>query len=153
MNNEEIAISLAAMEELPSLLRLVEKVKWNFPGLMMDEYKMTAIKNINRESAICAKDGDRVVGILLYSKEKQILSCLAVEPDYRRMSIATRMVNMMFDRMNCDCITVTTFREGDIKGNAPRSFYKKLGFIEGVEYEQFGYPVQQLIYTCISAQT
>ena len=42
-------------------------------------------------------------------------------------------------------ITVTTFREGDAKGTAPRALYKKFGFVEGELVMEFGYPNQVFI--------
>lgn len=42
-------------------------------------------------------------------------------------------------------ITVSTFREEDEKGTAPRALYKKFGFIEGELIEEFGYPNQTFV--------
>lgn len=42
-------------------------------------------------------------------------------------------------------ITVSTFREEDEKGVAPRALYKKLGFIEDELIEEFGYPNQKFV--------
>jgi len=42
-------------------------------------------------------------------------------------------------------ITVSTFREGDTKGIAPRALYKKFGFVEGELIEEFGYSNQRFI--------
>ena len=39
-------------------------------------------------------------------------------------------------------ITVSTFRENDDKGTAPRALYRKFGFKEGEMTEEFGYPTQ-----------
>lgn len=41
-------------------------------------------------------------------------------------------------------IIVSTFRENDVKGIAPRKLYKKFGFEEGELIEEFGYPNQRL---------
>ena len=42
-------------------------------------------------------------------------------------------------------ITVSTFRENDVKGIAPRKLYKKFGFEEGELIEEFGYPNQRFV--------
>ena len=42
-------------------------------------------------------------------------------------------------------ITVSTFRENDDKGIAPRALYKKFGFREGEMTEEFGYPNQVFV--------
>ncbi len=42
-------------------------------------------------------------------------------------------------------ITVSTFREEDEKGVAPRTLYKKFGFVEDELIEEFGYPNQKFV--------
>lgn len=42
-------------------------------------------------------------------------------------------------------IWVTTFREGDPRGDAPRALYKKLGFAEDELVMEFGYPSQKFV--------
>jgi hypothetical protein len=42
-------------------------------------------------------------------------------------------------------ITVSTFREEDEKGTAPRALYKKFGFEEDELIEEFGYPNQRFV--------
>lgn len=42
-------------------------------------------------------------------------------------------------------ISVSTFRENDEKGAAPRALYKKYGFKEAEFIEEFGYPNQKFI--------
>ena len=42
-------------------------------------------------------------------------------------------------------ITVSTFRENDVKGIAPRKLYKKFGFEEDELIEEFGYPNQRFV--------
>jgi len=103
-------------------------------------------KNINRRSAICAKENSKVVGILLFSTKHNMISCMAVHPRYRRRSIARQMITLMFTKLDITKdITVTTFREYDEKGIAPRELYKKLGFVEDELIKEFDYPLQKLI--------
>lgn len=42
-------------------------------------------------------------------------------------------------------LTVTTFREEDDKGLAPRPLYKKFGFVEGELIDEFDYPHQRFV--------
>lgn len=151
-----IEIKYADMDNLPSWMNLVEIVRWNFPGLetqeLLDGYRETLIKNINRKSAICALDGKMVVGVLLFSTKYNMICCMAVHPEYRRRGIATRMVKEMMKNLDSTCdVIVDTFREDDPKGKAPRSFYKKLGFEEGtllsIQTDTDGpwYPVQRFV--------
>jgi isopentenyldiphosphate isomerase len=149
-SHPEIEIKYATLENLASWMSLVEIVRWNFPGLETEEllegYKNTVIKNINRNSAICAVDGNMVVGILLFSFKYNMLCCMAVHPDYRRKHIAFRMVTEMLNHLDRGKdIVVETFREGDPKGDAPRAFYKMLGFEEGELCYNMNYPEQRFV--------
>ena len=42
-------------------------------------------------------------------------------------------------------VWVTTFRENDPMGVAPRALYQKLGFVADELVEEFGYPNQKFV--------
>lgn len=143
-------VGFATYGDLHSWMELVEMVRPNFPGLetneMLKSYQDIVIKNMNRNSAVCVKDDEKVVGILLFSFKHNMLCCMAVHPDYRNRGIATQMINLMLSQLhNGRDIIVTTYRENDEKGNAPRSLYKKLGFVEDELCIEFNYPHQKFI--------
>ena len=101
---------------------------------------------MNTESAICAKIGDRIVGVLLFSKENGMLCFLAVAKEYRRQHIAEKMVSYMLAFMDSKKdVVVTTYRDGVPEGIAARAFYRSLGFTEGKMKEEFGSPVQEFV--------
>lgn len=150
MAANRISIGFAQPDDVPSWMELVELVRWDFPGLETEErlagYQQTVVDNINRSTAICAKDGDKVAGVLLFSIEQKMLSCMAVHPAYRQRGIATEMVALMLRQFSAeDEIQVITYREGDEKGIAARAFYKKLGFEEAELCNEFNYPEQKFI--------
>jgi ribosomal protein S18 acetylase RimI-like enzyme len=148
MLNAEYSLCHAELQDLDLWMKLVEIVRYNFPGLEtvegMNDYRQTLIKNIKRDTAICVKHGNVIVGILLFSYNQQCLSCMAVHPEHRRYGIASAMIEEMISLFPSDMdINVTTFRNDDIKGTAPRALYKRLGFEEGELITEFGYPVQR----------
>ena len=143
-------IQLAKPEDIDAWMALVEQVRNAFPGLetaeAMAEHRATVLQFMRSSSAICAVDGERVIGALLFSKEDSMLCFLAVAPAYRRQHIARQMVDFMLTQMeDGKDITVTTYREGDPNGIAARAFYKRLGFSEGKLTEEFGSPVQEFV--------
>jgi len=89
--HENIKITYATLCELESWIRLINIVRWNFPGLStqeeIDGYRETVEKNINRKSALCALDGSTVISFLLFSTKYNMLCHMAVHPDYRRKGI------------------------------------------------------------------
>ncbi len=131
-------------------MQLVRKVRWNFPGLeteeLLDEHKQTVLKFMNKKQAICVRNRETVVGVLLFSRNKNVICCLAVDPKHRKRGIASRLLRKALDELDRSKeITVSTFRENDDKGIAPRALYKKFGFQEGEMTEEFGYPNQVFV--------
>ena len=145
-----VQTGFAAKHNLASWMSLVEIVRENFPGLetqeLLDSYRETVIKNIERQSAICALHGRIVVGILLFSVKHNMISCMAVHPEYRRRGIAREMIALMMTKLDrTQDITVTTFREDDPKGTAPRALYASLGFVPAGLCVEQGYPSQVFV--------
>lgn len=145
-----IDVRLARTGDIDSWMELIGKVRHIFPGFETDEqiadYRKTVRKKISDSHAICAMDGDRVCGFILFSVKDNMLCHMAVDPDYRRMGIASRMVEMMIANLDrTRDISVITFREDDEKGKAPRALYKSFGFEEGELCFKYGYPEQRLI--------
>ena len=144
----ELVFGTAA--DIDSWMELVEKVRWNFPGLEREAdiqaHRETVLEFMEQNRAICAKAEGKIIGVLLFSRKHNMLCCMAVDPDYRRRHIATKMLEKMLtlaDRTRD--ITVTTFREGDPKGVAPRAFYKRHGFVEGELCMEYLCPSQMFI--------
>jgi len=132
----------ACEEDTSAWLMLADLVADNFPGLELESYTATLQKNIARKTALCVKEDGKIVGVLLFSPNLRTLSCMAVHPEYRRYGIASALIREMLLRMPEGDITVTTFREGDPLGDAPRALYQKFGFRPGELTQEFGHPTQ-----------
>lgn len=137
-------------QDIAFWMELVKNVRWNFPGLetesALEEHKNTVLKFMGEKRAICVKDKERIVGVLLYSLKYNMICCLAVSPDYRKQGIGSRLLSYALERLDrTQPVTVSTFREEDEKGAAPRALYKKFGFIPDELIEEFGYPNQRFV--------
>lgn len=131
-------------------MELVSEISWNFPGLetaeKLDGYRETVLKFMGKAQALCVKDGPGVVGVLLFSRGRNMICCLGVSPRHRRRGIASALLGKALDELDRTReISVSTFREGDEKGTAPRALYRKFGFVEDALIEEFGYPNQKFI--------
>lgn len=136
--------------EIDSWMRLVRKVSWNFPGLeteeSLEEHKQTVLKFMDRKQALCVRNGTAVAGVLLFSRSRNMICCLAVDPEHRKQGLASILLKKALDELDRSKeITVSTFREDDEKGIAPRALYRKFGFQEGEMTEEFGYPDQVFV--------
>lgn len=137
-------------EDLENWMTLVNRIRWNFPGLetreRLDEYKATVLKFMGKGQAICVKVGSEIAGVMLFSRGHNRICCLGVSPDYRRCGIASMLMDEALRNLDRrKDISVSTFRADDEKGLAPRALYEKYGFIEDALIEERGYPNQKYI--------
>lgn len=136
--------------DIDSWMELVGNVRWNFPGLetekAMEDHRNTVLRFMGDKRALCVKKAERVVGVLLLSKKHNRICCLAVVPEYRRRGIASALLEKALSELDhTKDITVTTFRDSDEKGIAPRTLYKRFGFREGEQMVENDYPVQEFV--------
>ncbi|MBR2943163.1 MAG: GNAT family N-acetyltransferase [Clostridia bacterium] len=131
-------------------MALVERVAWNFPGLETPEriraHRETVLRFMAEGRALCVKRDGRIVGILLLSTKRNMICCMAVDPGCRRQGIGSALLEAALKRLDRSRdITVSTFREEDEKGIAPRALYRRFGFEPGALHNEYGYPDQQFI--------
>ena len=139
-----------SLRDIESWMELVRAVSWNFPGLetqdALEDHRKTVLRFMGEKRALCVKDSDKVIGVLLLSRKHNMICCLAVDPAYRRKGIASALLEKALSELDrSKDITVTTFRENDEKGVAPRALYTRFGFTEGKLLVEFGYPVQEFV--------
>ena len=145
-----MTVEYGTKEDISSWMKLVNSVSWNFPGLETEEkrkeHENTVLHFMSERRALCVKEKNVVVGVLLFSKKHNMICCLAVAPDFRRHGIASALLSKAIELLDrTKDISVSTFRENDPKGIAPRRLYQSFGFMEGELIEEFGYPNQQFI--------
>ena len=131
-------------------MELVTLVRWNFPGLetraALEEHRETVLRFMSQHRALCVVCGGKIAGVLLFSVKRNMICCLAVHPDYRRQGIGTALLQKALDSLDsARPVTVTTFREEDEMGAAPRALYRRFGFRKGKLFEELGYPVQEFV--------
>ncbi len=135
---------------IDSWMQLVREVSRSFPGLeteeSLDEHRKTVLKFMSKKQALCVINKQTVVGVLLFSRSRNMICCLAVDPEHRKQGLASILLRKALDELDRSKeIAVSTFRENDDKGIAPRALYKKFGFQEGEMTEEFGYPNQVFV--------
>ena len=134
--------------DMENWMILVEKIRWNFPGLetteAVEDHRRTVLRFMDEARALCVKSGEKIVGVLLYSRKWNMICCLGVDPECRRMGLGSALLKKALSALDrTRDVTVTTFREADAKGTAPRALYEKFGFVPGELTEEMGYPLQE----------
>lgn len=137
-------------QDIDLWMELVRKISWNFPGLETEEslldHQATVLRFMGKRQAICVKEDDRIAGVLLFSRKRNMICCLGVHPDHRRKGIASELLTTALSELDSNRpVTVSTFRKEDEKGAAPRALYCKFGFEPADLIEEFGYPNQIFI--------
>ncbi len=142
----EIVTTFARPCDIENWMSLVDIVKEYFPGLDKAEYRKSLAVCIEKKEAICAKVQDIIVGILLFSTEHSVLAFLAVHPAFRKHGIAFNMIKIMISAFPAGKdIGVTTYREGDPKGEAARALYLRCGFVPDELVVEMDYPCQKFV--------
>lgn len=143
-------VEYGTAQEIKFWMELVRRVSWNFPGLeteaAIENHRKTVLRFMGENRALCVKNAEKVVGVLLLSKKHNMICCLAVSPEYRRNGIASVLLDKALTELDRSRdITVTTFRDNDEKGIAPRALYKRFGFKEENLMIENDYPVQRFV--------
>ena len=143
-------VQYGTLSEIDSWMELVQRVRWNFPGLetevAIEDHRQTVLRFMGENRALCVKDAEEVVGVLLLSKKHNMICCLTVTPEYLRNGIASALLEKALSELDrSKDITVTTFRDNDKKGIAPRALYKQFGFVEEKLLIENDYPVQRFV--------
>lgn len=143
-------VLLGKPSDIENWMKLVKSVSRNFPGLETDEsieeHSRTVLKFMGKNEALCVKCGSDIAGVILFSRKLNMICCMAVAPEYRQRGIGSALLeNALGELDRSREISVSTFREDDEKGIAPRALYKKFGFKEAELIEEFGYPNQRFV--------
>lgn len=143
-------VLLGKPSDIENWMKLVKSVSWNFPGLETDEsieeHSRTVLKFMGKDQALCVKCGSDIAGVILFSRKHNMICCMAVATEYRRQGIGHALLEKALGELDRSReISVSTFREDDEKGIAPRALYKKFGFKEAELIEEFGYPNQRFV--------
>ena len=143
-------VEYGRIRDIESWMELVQHVRWNFPGLeteeAMEEHRRTVLRFMGENRALCVKNAEQIMGVLLLSKKHNMVCCLAVAPEHRRKGVASALLEKSLSELDrTRDVTVTTFREDDVKGTAPRALYKRFGFVEDHLLIENDYPVQKFV--------
>lgn len=143
-------IRVARPQDLTAWVGLVDPIRQVFPGLETDEamegYARDIAGAIARREGLCAWEGETLRGVLVFSREKNELSFLAVAPEGRRKGAARQLIEAMLTELDpTRPVTLITYREDDPEGLPARALYRAMGFREGALVLEDGVPAQEFV--------
>lgn len=136
--------------DLPQWMALVRRLRRSFPGLETEEalaeHALLVARFMQEGRALCTKSEGRITGVILFSRRHNQICCLGVDPAHRRGGLASALMHAALEQMDtASDISVSTFRDGDPKGTAPRALYRSLGFEPAELVTELNYPCQRFV--------
>ena len=87
-------VKCGTVQDIESWMELVQQVRWNFHGLetelALEDHRKTVLRFMGENRALCVKNEEKVIGVLLFSKKHNMICCLAVAPEYRKTELQVR---------------------------------------------------------------
>lgn len=130
--------------DIAALCTLLERSRDSFPNLTTEGFRETLRRNAARGTALCAAEGGEAVGLIIFSPPLSQISFLLVDEAYRGRGLGMALLRAALDALPGE-VSLTTFREGDPRGIAARSLYRRAGFRDGELIEGYEIPMQRLI--------
>ena len=103
---ENMKVEFGRTSDIDSWMRLVRKVSWKFPGLeteqSINEHKIIVLKFMNDKRALCVKNEQDIVGVLLYSRKHNMISILFdIYAPYNKFSLQRIRIYFYFNTIRC----------------------------------------------------
>lgn len=135
----------AQLSDIPAFMEMMEQVKDYFPGFEEVQFCEMLSERIEQNEVYVISCRGRIMGGVIFSRERKEIDFLAVVPESRKKGLAARLIITALAQFEVgERVTVTTYRTGDNKGSAARSFYQKMGFEEEELVVVFDYPCARL---------
>ena len=78
-------VEVGQIHDIDSWMQVVKHVRHSFPGLetpeSLEEHRKTVLRFMEEKRALCVKEGQNIVGVLLYSLRHNMICCLAVSKE------------------------------------------------------------------------
>lgn len=139
-------IQFATEDDIPRWMDLVRLVVDGFPYLNEEEYIPVLKEKIRTRQALILKDGEIVIGIMIFSYDTGSIDFMGSHPLYRKRGIPSAFLDKVMGELRGGKeISITTYREGDRADTGQRREIKSLGFAEAELLTEYGYPTQRFV--------
>ena len=139
-------ICLAEKADIPAWMNLMRLVIDGYPVMNEADYLNAITKSIDEKRALVLKDGNILVGAMMFSDQSGCIDFLGINPQYRKQGIQKLFLDALMEiYLPGQEISMTTYREGDTADTGHRDILKQLGFAERELLIEFGYPTQRFV--------
>ncbi len=139
-------ICLAEKADIPAWMSLMRLVIDGYPVMNEADYLNAITKSIDEKRALVLKDGNLLVGAMMFSDQSGCIDFLGINPQYRKQGIQKLFLDALMEvYLPGQEISMTTYREGDKADTGYRDILKQLGFAERELLIEFGYPTQRFV--------
>ena len=139
-------ICLAEKADIPVWMNLMRLVIDGYPVMNEADYLNAITKSIDEKRALVLKDGNILVGAMMFSNQSGCIDFLGINPQYRKQGIQKLFLDALLEiYLPGQEISMTTYREGDKADTGYRDILKQLGFAEKELLIEFGYPTQRFV--------
>lgn len=139
-------ICLADKADISAWMNLMRLVIDGYPVMNEADYLNAITKSIDEKRALVLKDGNILVGAMMFSDQSGCIDFLDINPQYRKQGIQKLFLDALMEiYLPGQEISMTTYREGDKADTGHRDILKQLGFAERELLIEFGYPTQLFV--------
>ena len=137
----------AAVSDIPGWMELVRLAIDGYPHLDEADYIGKLRAAIRQKNALVMEKGNRVIGVMAFSRESGTIEFLGVHPQYRKQRVRKILLDVLMEEyLPGREISITTYREADRADTGYRKELKELGFSERELLVEFGYPTQRFVH-------
>ena len=139
-------ICIAEIRDIPAWMDLMRLVIDGYPVMDEENYLNEITKAIEEKRALILKEGNILIGAMIFSRCSGSIDFLGIHPQYRNQGIQKLFLEILLESYLPDQeISMTTYREGDKADTGYRTLLKNLGFAERELLIEFGYPTQRFV--------
>ena len=140
-------ICIAERGDILAWMDLMRLVIDGYPVMDETNYLNELIKAIKEKRALILKEGNILIGAMIFSKSAGSIDFLGIHPQYRNQELQRLFLEALMENyLPGQEISMTTYRKGDKADTGHRGLLKKLGFAERELLIEFGYPTQRFVF-------
>ena len=141
-------ICIAEKSNIPAWMDLMHLVIDGYPVMDETDYLNEITKAIEEKRALILKEGNILIGAMIFSKNLGSIDFLGIHPQYRNQGIQKLFLEVLLEKyLPGQEIWMTTYRDGDKADTGHRDLLKNLGFTERELLIEFGYPTQRFVFS------